>query len=44
MLFLAHEQIPLYLGWKEWCMVGLATLIIFAILGPRMLRDLRKLR
>lgn len=42
MIPLAHEQLPLFLGWKEWTMVALATIIIFGILGPRMWRDLRK--
>lgn len=42
MIPLAHEQLPLVLGPLEWGMVTLATVIIFGILGPRMLRDLKK--
>lgn len=39
-----HETVPFVFGLPELGMVALASLIIFAILGPRMLRDLRRSR
>ena len=44
MTFLALEQLPFRLGAGEWFLVLLASAIIFAILGPRLLRDLRRPR
>ncbi len=44
MIPLAVEQVPFVFGAPEAFLVGLASLIIFAILGPRMLRDFRKSR
>ena len=41
---LALEQVPFVFGVGEAVMVALATVIIFAILGPRMLRDIRRSR
>jgi hypothetical protein len=35
------EPVPLHVGVPELLLVGLATAIIFAILGPRLWRDLR---
>lgn len=44
MIPLALGQIPFVFGVGEAVMVALATVIIFAILGPRMLRDIRRSR
>lgn len=41
---LAMQMEPFRFGVGEAGMVVLATLIIFAILGPRMLRDIRRSR
>lgn len=41
---LALEQVPFVFGAPELALVALASLIIFGILGPRMLRDLKKPR
>jgi hypothetical protein len=41
-LILGHLPPPVDLGPGEWFMVGLATAIIFAILGPRLWRDLSR--
>ncbi len=37
----AHVEAPVHLGPPEWFFVGLATVIILAILGPRIRRELR---
>lgn len=34
-------QLPLTVGLPELALVGLTTVIIFAILGPRLVRELR---
>ena len=39
-----HDPVPFVFGLPELGMVTLASLIIFAILGPRLLRDLRRAR
>lgn len=41
---LALQMEPFVFGWPEFGMVALATLIIFAILGPRMWRDITRSR
>lgn len=41
---LAVERVPFVFGPGEAVMVALATIIIFGILGPRMLRDIRRSR
>lgn len=41
---LAVQMEPFVFGLPELGMVALATLIIFAILGPRMLSDIRRSR
>ena len=41
---LAVAQLPVEMGPRDWGMVALSTAIIFAILGPRLVRDIRKWR
>ncbi len=41
---LALEQVPFVFGAPELFLVVLASAIIFAFLGPRMWRDLKKSR
>ena len=39
-VFVAHGQLPVALGGPEYFFIGLATVIIFAILGPKLWADL----
>ena len=36
----AHGQLPVTLGGPEFFFIGLSTVIIFAILGPKLWADL----
>jgi len=38
---IAHTQAPVHFGSTEAFFVGLATVIIFSILGPKLWADLR---
>lgn len=44
MTLLAVERVPFVFGLPELGMVLLTSAIIFGILGPRLLRDLKKSR
>lgn len=44
MIPLAVDQVPFVFGAPELFLVALASAIIFAILGPRMWRDITKSR
>lgn len=37
----AHGQLPVTLGGPEFFFIGLSTVIIFAILGPKLWADLK---
>ena len=39
MFVIAHAELPFSAGPLEWAFVGVASTIIFAILGPRIWRD-----
>ena len=41
MFFAAYDSAPVVIGAPEVGLVTLATLIIFAILGPRLLREIK---
>jgi|ETNmetMinimDraft_25_1059894.scaffolds.fasta_scaffold199579_2 hypothetical protein len=41
MMIFGHPLAPVHLGRNEWLFVALATVIILAILGGRILRELR---
>lgn len=38
---LAHSQLPVEFGGPEYFFVGLSTVIIFAILGPKLWADIK---
>jgi len=41
-MFLAHAEPPVVLGLNEWLFVIGSSLIIFAIMGPAIMRNLRQ--
>ena len=40
-LVIAHGQLPVNIGGPEYFFIGLATVIIFAILGPKLWADIK---